>query len=185
MKALLKTTVAAIVLGVAASASPFAHAQPMMGFMDGGCMMMGPMGQGMMGQGMMDQGMMGQGMMGQGMMGQGMMDWHPDMDAVVLGRLAYLQAELGITAGQMDAWNAYGESIKDHMAAMGGMHHDMMAMMYQGTMVERLDARISAMEAMADILKAEKPAAEALYAVLDDEQKKKADFLIGMPCGMM
>ena len=38
---------------------------------------------------------------------------------------------------------------------------------------------------MLDSLKALKPSTQALYAVLSDEQKKKADQLLGGGCGMM
>jgi hypothetical protein len=50
--------------------------------------------------------------------------------------------------------------------------------------VDRIDARIKALETMADSLKALKPATEALYAGLTEEQKKKADRLLGGGCGM-
>jgi hypothetical protein len=190
MKALVKTAVLALALGIAAPASSFAHAHPMMGMMGGHCPMMGMMGghcpmMGMMGPGMMGQGTMGQGMMGQGTMDEGMMDWHPDMAAVAVGHLAYLEAELGITESQMAAWNRYAEAAKERAAAMHGMPQGMMKAMDGGSMVERLDARIGAMEAMLDTLKAVRPAADELYTVLNDEQKKKADLLIAMPCGMM
>jgi hypothetical protein len=48
-----------------------------------------------------------------------------------------------------------------------------------------MDAHIKAMESMVDGLKALKPVTEALYAVLSDEQKKKADQLLVGGCGMM
>ena len=41
------------------------------------------------------------------------------------------------------------------------------------------------MESMVESLKALKPSTEAVYAVLTDEQKKKADQLLGGGCGMM
>jgi hypothetical protein len=41
------------------------------------------------------------------------------------------------------------------------------------------------METMLESMKAMKPATEALYAVLSDEQKKMADELIGADCGAM
>jgi len=195
MKALVKTTVLAFALGIAVPASSFAHAHPMMGMMGGNCPMMGMMGPAMMGQGMMDQGTMDQGTMGQGTMsqgtmsqgamGQGMMDWHPDMAAVAIGHLAYLEAELGISESQQAAWDRYADAVKERTAAMQDMPQAMMAAMGDGTMVERLDAHIDAMEAALEALKAVRPAVDELYAALNDEQKKKADLLIAMPCGMM
>ena len=54
-----------------------------------------------------------------------------------------------------------------------------------GSALQRMDARIKGLESMLDSLKALKPATEALYAGLTDEQKKKADQLLGGRCGMM
>jgi len=185
----MKASIAAAVLGLAlstAAVSPsFAHTQTMMEPMGGPCPMMDMMDQGMMGQGTMGQGMMGQGTMGQGMMSQGTMAWHPNMDALAIGRLAYLEAELGITDSQMMAWNRYAEAVKGNMVTMQGMHQNMMMAMHDGTMIDRLDARIGGMEAMVEAMKAMKPAAEELYAVLSDDQKTIADILIGMSCGAM
>lgn len=159
----------------------------------GGGMMGGMMGQGkggMMGQGKGD--MMGQGMggmmggcpmMGQGMqgMGHGMMHSGPMME----GRLAYIKADLEITEAQAAVWAAYADAVRARHAGMEGMHADMMKAKVGGSALERMDAHIKAMESMVESLKALKPATEALYAVLTDEQKKKADQLLGGGCGMM
>jgi hypothetical protein len=164
------------------------------------------MGEGTMGQG----GMMGRGgMMGQGMgsmMGPGagaMMGGCPMMGGtrgslmggmqgmmmgsgpMMEGGLAYQKAELGITEDQTAAWNNYVAAIKARGTAMQGMHADMMQAMQTGSAMARMDAHIKSMEAMVGSLKALKPATEALYAVLTDEQKKKADQLLGGGCGMM
>lgn len=185
MKKLLTTAALAIALG-AMSLSPAvaqtpARTGPMMGMMGGGCPTMGMMG--MMGQGMTG----GPGMTGgQATMGRGAMMGGPArMDAMVDGRLAYLKSELKIGDAQMDAWNGYAEAIKSRMDAMQQMRQGMMEAMQQGSATERMDARIKGMEAMVDALKAAKPATEKLYAVLNDEQKKMADQLIGMDCGAM
>ena len=150
----------------------------------GGGMMGGMMGQGkggMMGQGM--SGMMGGcPMMGQGMqgMGHGMMHSGPMME----GRLAYIKADLEITEAQAAVWAAYADAVRARHAGMEGMHADMMKAKEGGSALERMDAHIKTMESMVESLKALKPATEALYAVLTDEQKKKADQLLG-GCGMM
>ena len=139
--------------------------------------MMGP--NGMMGGGM--QGMMG-GMMGQGMMGPGMMmGFGPAME----GQLAYLKAELAITDAQTDAWDGYVKAVKARATTMQGMHKDMMQAMHSGTALDRMEAHTQAMQSMLDSMKAIKPATEALYKVLTDEQKKKADLLLGNGCCMM
>lgn len=146
------------------------------------------MGPGMMGQGMMGPGMMGygmQGMMGHGMpgmMGQGMMmAYGPMME----GRLAYLKAELAITDAQTEAWNGYVSAAKARATTMQGMHATMMQAMQSGSAIERMEAHAQAMQNMVDSMKALKPATEALYKVLSDEQKKKADLLLGSGCCMM
>lgn len=179
MNKLLTTAALAIALG-AMSLSPAvaqtpAQTGPMMGMMGGGCPTMGMMG-------MMGQGMTG----GQATMGRGAMMGSPArMDAMVDGRLAYLKGALNIGDAQMDAWNGYAAAIKSRVDAMQQMRQGMMDAMQQGSATERMDARIKGMEAMVDALKAAKPATEKLYAVLNDEQKKIADQLIGMDCGAM
>jgi LTXXQ motif family protein len=156
----------------------------------GGGMMGGAgQGRGMMQGGMMGGpgGMMGKancprmgGMMGGGMMGKGMMHSRPMMEA----RLAYIKADLEITDAQMDAWNAYADAVRKRHDSMVGVRADMMKAK-SGNAVERLDARIKATEAKLESLKALNPATEGLYNVLADEQKKKADELLGGTCGMM
>lgn len=129
---------------------------------------------------MMDPGM--HGMMGQGMMGPGMMmGYGPMME----GRLAYLKAELGITEAQTEAWNGYVSAVKARTSTMQSMHTTMMQAMQSGSAVERMQAHTQAMESMVESMKALTPATEALYKVLSDEQKKKADLLLGSGCCMM
>jgi hypothetical protein len=68
---------------------------------------------------------------------------------------------------------------------MQSRRQSMMDAMQKGSAIERMNARIAGMEVMLDSMKAVNPAIEKLYAVLTDEQKKKADELIGMDCGAM
>jgi hypothetical protein len=131
-------------------------------------------------KGMMDCPMMGA-MMGKGMMGKGMMHGRPMMEA----RLAYLKAGLEITEAQSAAWDAYAAAVRARHGAMEGMHADMMKTKESGSALERMDAQIKATEAKLENLKALKPKTEALYGVLTDEQKKKANKLLGGGCGMM
>ena len=172
----------------------------MMGQGQGGMMgqdgMMGPGGMmgrgGMMGQDMGGQDMGGCPMMGdmmgfgrrglkQGMGHGAMMHSIPMME----GRLAYIKADLEITDAQMAAWDAYAAAVRAQHAPMESMHADMMKAKESGSALQRLDARIKAMESKLDGLKALKPVTEGLYAVLSDEQKKKADQLLGGGCGIM
>jgi LTXXQ motif family protein len=170
--------ISAVGLGAgAALAQQNQQQMPMMG--DGmGQGMMGQMGTGMIGPGNM--GMMGPGM--HGMMGPGMMmDFGPMME----GRLAYMKAELGVTEAQTSAWDDYAKAVKARATTMQGMHTTMVQAMQAGSALERLDARTKAMESMVESLKALRPVTEALYKGLSDDQKKKADQLLGMGCCMM
>jgi len=161
--------------------------QPGIGMMGPGMMGYGGMGPGMMGDGM-GPGMMGRngmmtpGMMGPGMMGPGMMmGYGPTME----GQLAYVKAELGITDAQREAWDAYANAIKSRATTMEGMHTAMIQAMQTGSALERMEARSNAMQILIESMKAIKPATEALYKALTDEQKKKADLLLGNGCCMM
>jgi hypothetical protein len=167
-----------LVSGLAISAMFPAMAQqgqqqaPMMG--PGGMMnpghgsMMGGQGRGTGG------GMMGGkgGVMGHGMGGM-LMGSVPMME----GRLAYIKADLGITAAQEQTWNAYADAVRARHTAMQSIHDDMAKATESGNAVDRM--------AMVDSLKTLKPATEALYAVLTDDQKKEADQLLGGGCGKM
>ena len=134
----------------------------------------------MMGDGMGHMGMMAPGM--QGTMGPGtMMDFGPMME----GRLAYIKAELGVTEAQTAAWDDYANAVKVQATTMQGMHTVMVQTMQSGDALERLDARTKATEHMVESLKALRPVTEALYKTLSDDQKKKADPLLGMSCCMM
>ncbi len=145
---------------------------------------------GMMGQsgGMMGnmRGMMGGcSMMGGGMMGRGMHGMMMSSVPMMEGRLAYMKADLGITDAQASAWEAYAAAVRAQQTAMQSMHDDMMKTMGSGSALDRMDMRIKAMESMVESLKTLKPATTALYAVLSDAQKEKANQLLGGACGMM
>ena len=114
-----------------------------------------------------------------------MMGGQPRLGALVGGRLAYLKAELGITEAQTEAWNGYAAAVEARIEGMQAIHTSMWETLQQGTALERMDARIASMESMLEAMKALKPATEALYAALSDEQKKLADELIGLDCGAM
>lgn len=104
---------------------------------------------------------------------------------MVDGRLAYLKGELDITDAQNEAWEGYVDAVKGRVGVMQGMRQSMMDAMQKGSAIERMDVRIKSMEAMVEAMKAVKPATEKLYAVLNNEQKKVADQLIGIDCGAM
>ena len=188
MKMLCKLVIMSALMMTPAMAQQGQQQTPMMG--------QGTMGQGgMMGPGMMNAGpgmmsdcSMMSGMMGrgaQGMMGVGMQGMMMGSGPIMEGGLAYQKAELGITEDQTAAWDNYAAAFKARGTAMQSMHADMMQAMQTGSAMARMDAHIKAMESMVESLKALKPSTEALYAVLTDEQKQKADQLLGGGCGMM
>ena len=152
-------------------------------------------GPGMMGPGMqMGPGMgpgMGMGMhrgMGGGGPMMGCMTFGTDEGKTYAdGRLAFLKAELGITDAQKAQWDGYAAALKKNLESMRPMREAMMASMAapDGSPVERLDLRITAMEARLAMLKEVKPALAGLFGTLSDEQKKKAgELLTTMGCMM-
>ncbi len=143
---------------------------------------------GMMGGGMMGGGGPMNGMMMQGREAMGMGDcpmMGGDVGTHAAGRVAFLKAELAITDQQKDAWDAYAAALKKALEGMQNMHATMMTMMQAKSPVERLDARIAAMDSRLTALKELKPPLANLYAVLSDDQKKKADELMGGMGSMM
>ena len=147
--------VAALLVTATAASAISAQAQtpqgPMMGNGGWGQGMMGN-GYGMMGYGGMGPGMMGRGMMGYGGMGPGMM--RPGMmmgyGPMLQGQLTYLKAELGITDAQKTAWDGYVDALQQRSTTMQGMHATMMQAWQSGTALDRMDARLQAMQSMLD-----------------------------------
>lgn len=147
-----------------------------MSMMGGSCPMMGMMGQGGSGQRMMSGSMMGGNMMG---------TQQSNMSAMADTRLADLKGKLKITGPETEAWNSYADAVKARVETMQGVHATMMTAMKAGSAVDRMNARISSMQAMVDAMKAVSPAITKLYSVLTVEQRTIADKLIGMDCGAM
>ncbi|ABS70049.1 protein of unknown function DUF1520 (plasmid) [Xanthobacter versatilis] len=167
----------------------------------------GTMGAGTMGAGMM--GMMGQGGMGGGMgagmgAGMGMMGgnaaggmgmMHGAAGAMgmgqmmdpgrIEGRIAFLKAELKITAAQQPVWTAFTEALKANRAMMGDMQEMMMAAQGGGapTALQRIDAHERMLVARLEAVRRLKAALGPLYAAFDEAQKRTADQLL-MPGGM-
>jgi hypothetical protein len=127
--------------------------------------------------------MMGAGRRGsmKGMGHRMMMHSGPMMEA----RLAYIKADLEVTEAQLPAWEGYADAIRARRRTMGAMREEMMKAQEGGSALQRMDARIKAMQTKLDAMKTLKAPTEALYAVLSDKQKKKADELLGGRCGMM
>lgn len=101
------------------------------------------------------------------------------------GKLGDLKKELAITETGEAAWTEYADALKAQAETMKSNRAAMMKAMSGDTgLIQRLDARINAMQAMLNSLTAVKSAAEKLYGTLDPDQKKKADSLLGMGCMM-
>ena len=118
--------------------------------------------------------------MGPGMMmgGHGPMAGHVDTAA----HLAALKTELGITAQQQPAWDAYAKSLADIAASMKTQHQGMdMTAMHSMSDQDR-QARMTQMRDQHDkAFQTVKVAAEKLLVALDDAQKAKAkDILPGL-----
>jgi len=157
----------------------------------------GMMGPGMMGQEMMGPEMMGPGMMpgmGRGgMMGMMMGGGCPMMGTMARdggapsfaeGRIAFIKAELAVTDAQSNVWEAYAAALRKTLDSMQSMQKAMMSAAQPGDPVQRLDAHIAAMDARLQSLKEVKPALAALCGALSEDQRKKADDVLGMGCMM-
>ena len=134
--------------------------------------------------------------MGDMPMGPGVMDTMHDcpMMGMAMGadtktpsanRIASLKTELGITDAQKTAWDAYAVTLTTNLQGMQSMRQTMMKVMEAKTPVERLDARVAAMDVHLASMKALKPSLALLYAALSDQQKTKAgQILAGKGCMM-
>jgi LTXXQ motif family protein len=112
------------------------------------------------------------GRMGHGMWGE------RDPKAMVEGRLAYVKTALGITDDQSTAWNSYADTARTNQEGMHKAFETMRNTMHSGSAIERMQSRISMLQARLDALKALQPSTEALYKGLSPEQQKKADRLL-------
>lgn len=138
----------------------------------------------------MQQMMMGQ--WGPGMMGQrgpGMMGWGADqMLDRIDGRLAYLKAELKITEAQTAAWDELAAVVRATAEGHNDLMRDMMNQFRDGGVDKPLPERLAYHEthlaARLEQVKEIRAAADKLYGVLDDEQKKSADEIVLPMMGM-
>jgi len=119
--------------------------------------------------------------------------------AKIEGRIAFLKTALGIKENQLAAWNAYADGLraqkhKGHSSrgshgggkgdgkgkgkGAGKGHGDGKGHGGNKTAMEQMDSRIAMMQTHIADLEALKPLATALYAVLDDDQKKMANRIL-------
>jgi hypothetical protein len=155
--------------------------------MTGGAMMGDQSKGGSMGQGMMG-GAMGPGGM---MSGMGAKRGDASMCAMMTGhiegRLAYLKAELKITAEQESLWNDYASAVRANTQSMASRCDAIMGQSgdAQSSLPARLDAHEQFLTARLDAFRAIIKVLEPLYAALSDTQKQVADQLIRGSMGTM
>ncbi len=120
---------------------------------------------------------------GPGMMG--MMYGYGDDGARVEhveGRLAFIKAELKITAQQTPLWDKFAETVRANAKTISERRMPLFDRSYwTEELPQRLDQQEKAMTAHLDALRQTGAAIKPLYAALDDAQKKTADALLGSP----
>ncbi len=91
--------------------------------------------------------------------------------------IARLHAALKITAAQAPQWDAFAQVMRENAAHMEGLYQ--LRMQHAATMnaVESMKSTEQIAEAHAQDLQKLEPPFEALYAAMDDKQKKTADRL--------
>jgi len=102
------------------------------------------------------------------------------------GRIAFLQAELHITAAQMPLWNAVADVMrqndKDMRAERAALHDQSDD---DTTAIDRLAAMQKLAASRADGLGKLLAAVKPLYEAMSDDQKKNADELLASHFGRM
>jgi hypothetical protein len=151
----------------------------------GSQMMMGPMAGCPMGSG--PHGVMGGHTTGPGMMrspSTGHMGDRLDA-AAVDAQLTKLHDELGIRADQEELWTAYAAAARADAQSMASMHASVTSFMQRQsrTAPDWLGVHRDMMQARADSLSSLAGAVDALYAVLDSDQRATFDRTGGGMCG--
>lgn len=105
------------------------------------------------------------------------------------GRLAFLKAELKITDDQAKAWDEFADTVRTTSESHNDMMRGMMKEFDSGEFLDkplpdRLTEQEARMEARLEEVRMVRAAAEKLYAVLSDEQKKTADETVLPMMGM-
>jgi hypothetical protein len=124
---------------------------------------------------------MGWGMWRGGPWGRGP-DWMLDR---VEGRLAFVKAELKVTETQTPAWNQLADAIR----TAAKHHNERMKSVISGeqqakTLLDRLEVQEQFMSARLEEIKQIKGGLKGLYAVLSEDQKKEADYIVLPMVGM-
>lgn len=93
--------------------------------------------------------------------------------------LAALKAELGITAKQDSAWQAYADNVKKHQQTRQAWFEKMHEARSAGSAPERLEQHTEFMKQRQAEMEANVSALKNLYATLSPEQKEIADQRFG------
>lgn len=105
----------------------------------------------------------------------------------VEGRLAYIKAELKITAAQEPLWQAYAAAARDGADTMLAQCTAMMSERGKAAarLPDRLDQHEAHLAAQLDAVRTMNKTLKPLYAALSDSQKQMADQLFMGPMGAM
>lgn len=106
------------------------------------------------------------------------------MEQRVDGRMAFLKAELAITADQEDAWQALEAVMRESMEQRAGRMAERREQRAENgerartPVPERLAGHVEAMESHLEQMRKMQEAVSGLYAVLTPEQQQEADDLL-------
>ena len=133
--------------------------------------------------------MMGAGMMSMmGMMTGGAMPMTEQLGQMmapqhILGRIAFLETELKITAAQKKLWNAFADALRANSRTMADMMSTMQGEMMaktgvKQTLLQRVEAHEGMLANRLEALRQLNATLKPLYAKLDVNQKQMADELL-------
>ena len=130
----------------------------------------------------------GPGMMWGGGYGPGMMwGWAADpatAENAIEGHLAFLKAELQITAQQSALWDKYAAAMRDSAKSMYERHRSLFERDWADEpLPQRIELREQLMTVGLDSMRKTDAALKPLYAALDENQKKIADEYMGFGMG--
>ena len=101
------------------------------------------------------------------------------------GRLAFQKTELKITDAQLPQWNALADVMRKNAKAVSEARGTMMHKSVTLSAPDRQDQDVQRLTAQLETTKASSSAVRALYAVLNETQKKTADELLAPAMGHM
>lgn len=125
------------------------------------------------------------GMEGTGMMGMmGQMQGRGPVVTRVEGHIAFLKAELKITAAQEKAWGDYAEALRANAKQLNALAAEMVTSPAAASPVDRLAQQEKVLATRLEIARRTKPALAALHGALSDDQKKTLGELATPRMGM-